>query len=451
MALRRGWWRTWSSWPQRWASADPVRWIALGYAYYILVGWALLCLPFSQQANAGSALDHLFTSASAVSTTGLATIPTADSYSWFGEAVIAVLIQFGGLGYMTITSFIVLSVTGVLPVQRKRVSEAAVSVPQPWMLRRFLTMIVAFTAVIELVGAAALYPVFAAREAPAPVWQAVFHSVSAFCTAGFGLFSNSFEDYRDQTWLNGVVIVLSYLGALGFIVLHDAWQAATSRKLFMTLTTKIILWCTLWIGVVGTALFFFDEPTVRDLPLWRRALASLFQVASASTTVGFNTIPIGALSASSLFLLTVVMIVGASPSGTGGGLKTTTVTALWAEMVSVLRRCETTVFARRTIPAHRMRAAVASATFYVLTLSAGIYALALVEASPWPDQVFECASALGTVGLSRGITATLTPTGKLVIIALMYLGRVGPVVMGMSLVKAKRMTWRYLEEDVVVG
>jgi len=437
--------------PQRWVQTNPVRLVALGYANYILIGWALLCLPISQATSGASILDHLFTAASAVSTTGLVTVATSDSYSWFGEFVILLLMQFGGLGYMTITSFIVLVVSRDLSFKRKRVSESAVALPQPYMLRSYLRMIVAFTLIIETIGAAALYPSFVSHGAPNPAGQAVFHSVSAFCTAGFGLFSNSFEDYRDDAWLNFVVTVLSYLGALGFIVLHDAWQSLTNRKRFMTLTTKIILWATMWIGLIGTVLFFVDEPLVQEMPMWRRAMTSVFQVMTASTTVGFNTIPIGALSASSLFLLTVIMIIGASPSGTGGGLKTTTITALWAEMVSVIRRREQSTFARRGIPEHRVRAAVASATFYLLTLSAGIYALALVESSPWPDQVFECASALGTVGLSRGITGSLTTVGKCIIIALMYVGRVGPIVMGMSLVKAKTVRWRYLEEDVVVG
>jgi trk system potassium uptake protein TrkH len=161
-------------------------------------------------------------------------------------------------------------------------------------------------------------------------------------------------------------------------------------------------------------------------------MAALFQVMTAGTTVGFNTIPIGGLSASSLFLLTAVMVIGASPTGTGGGLKTTTFTALWAEMTSVLLGRDKTTFRGRIIPEVRMRAAVANAVFYGLTLASGIYLLALVETSPLPDQMFECASALGTVGLSRGITSGLSTAGKWIIIALMFSGRVGPVVIAMA-------------------
>jgi len=429
---------------------DIIRLLVLGYASYVLIGWGVLCLPVCHEVGGLHWLDHLFTSTSAVSTTGLATISPADSYSWFGEFVIMLLIQFGGLGYMTISSFIMLAVAGELSPLRSRVSQATLTLPQGFELGRFLRVIFWFTLAIEAVGAAALYPSFAAHGAPNPVWQSVFHSVSAFCTAGFGLFNNSLEDYRDDVWMNFVVTVLSYLGAIGFIVLHDVWLSYRHRKPHVTLTTKVILWSTVWISAVGTMLFASNEPTVQNLPPLQRWMASLFQVMSASTTVGFNSIPIAPLSASSLFLLTMVMIIGASPSGTGGGLKTTTFTAMWAEMMSVLRRQDVTTFMGKVIPEVRMRAAVANVMFYSLTLTAGIYALALVEPSSLPDQAFECASALGTVGLSRGITGTLTMAGKIIIITLMFVGRVGPVILGMAFFSPPLLSLTSPEEDVAI-
>ncbi len=207
-----------------------------------------------------------FTSTSAVSTTGLATVSPSDSYSLFGEIVIALLIQFGGLGYMTISSFVMLAVAGDLSPMRRRISQATLTLPEGFELKRFLGVICVFTLLIETVGALALYPSFLAHQAPQPVWQAIFHSVSAFCTAGFGLFNNSLEDYRDDVWMNVVVTTLSYLGAIGFIVLHDLWLSLRHRKPHVTLTTKVILWSTLWITIVGTVLFAIDEPTVQSLP-----------------------------------------------------------------------------------------------------------------------------------------------------------------------------------------
>lgn len=431
--------------------SDPLRLVVLGYAFYIVVGWLALSIPMSRTGAAATWLDLLFTSTSAVSTTGLTTVSTADTFTWLGQATILLLIQLGGLGYMTVGSFTVLSLTGKLPPLRERVGITTLSLPMGFQITAFLRVVVLFTLAIEAAGAAALYPAFVAHGAPNPVWQSVFHSVSAFCTAGFGLFNDSFESYRADVWLNFVICALSYLGAIGFIVLSDFWSFIRGRKAWLTLTSKIILLSTLWISVAGTVLFFLDEPTIAGLPAGERWMTALFQVMTASTTVGFNTVPIGALSASSLFLLTVVMIIGASPSGTGGGLKTTSLTALWAVMMSVVRRRGKVAFLNREIPDVRVRAAVANVLFYFLTLATGIYALALTDSSPFPDQMFECASALGTVGLSRGITASLTDSGKAIIVVLMFLGRVGPLALGMALVsRAPAGTDESPEEDVAI-
>jgi len=315
---------------------------------------------------------------------------------------------------------------------------------------KFIRSIIVFTLLIEFAGAIALYPVFRSHGLACPAWQAVFHSVSAFCTAGFSLIDNSFEDFRGDIWLNLVTITLSYLGAIGFIVLLDCWDCCVHKKRGMTLTSKIILWCTFWISLIGTVLFAVDEPTISGMPLHERIIASWFQVMSAGTTVGFDTIPISTLSASSVFLLIVVMVIGASPSGTGGGLKTTTFTALWAVMLSAIRHDENITFAKRIIPLSRVKAAVAALFLYLLALGSGVYAISLVEEKKLPDLVFECASALGTVGLSRGITDSLSEPGKIILILLMFIGRAGPVSIGMSLLVSKKRSKTPATEDVVI-
>ncbi len=430
---------------------DSTRLLLLGYTSYVVLGWLVLCLPIAHQTSGLKILDHLFMATSAVSTTGLTTVSTSDSYNFFGELVLLLLIQFGGLGYMTLSSFTMLALVGHLSPMRQRMSSTSLSLPQGFEVRAFLRVIVGFTLMIETIGALALYPVFVRHAVPQAVWNAVFHSVSAFCTAGFSLFNDSLESCRNDVQLNAVIAALSYLGAIGFIVMHDLWRSLRHLKPNITLTSKVILASTVWISLVGTVLFALDEPAVKALPPGQRWMVSLFQVMTASTTVGFNTIPVAGLSASSLLLMTLLMIVGASPSGTGGGLKTTTFTALWAAMMSVVRRRDETTFLGREIPEHRMRSAVATMMFYTLTLAAGIYALALVEKSPLPDQMFECASALGTVGLSRGITASLTPLGKFIIIALMFLGRVGPVGLGMAFFqRAQKQAGPTPQEDVAI-
>jgi trk system potassium uptake protein TrkH len=437
----------------RWAeNTDPLRVVILGYASYVVIGWALLCLPFSQAVPGTPVLDHLFMATSAMSTTGLATVSTADTYTFFGELVILLLIQAGGLGYMTLGSLTMLAIAGRLAPVHQRVSGTTLALPAGFDLRQFVRLMVYFTLAVEAAGALVLYlTVFAPRDVAAPVWQSVFHSVSAFCTAGFGLSNDSFESYRSDRWLNLVLITLSYLGAIGFIVVADVWHALTRPASRVTLTTKVILLSTVCISAIGTLLFFLDEPSVQTLPPGERWLVSWFQVMTASTTVGFNTVPIGGLSASSLFLLVVVMMIGASPSGTGGGIKTTTFTALWAVMSAVVRRRPEPVFLGREIPETRVRFAVAAFLFYCLTLASGIYALALVETAPLGDLMFECASALGTVGLSRGITASLTDWGRVIIVLLMFLGRVGPMALGMAFFRVQQTPPpENPEEDVVI-
>lgn len=430
---------------------NPLRVVVAGYLSYVVVGWLALCLPWSRTAQSATWLDHLFTSVSAVSTTGLASVSTSDTYTWLGEAVVLVLIQLGGLGYMTVGSFIVLSTAGSLSPFRRRISRTSLSLPGGTDQNAFLRITVWYTLAVEAAGALLLHPHFAAAGAPSPWWQAVFHSVSAFCTAGFGLFNNSLENYRGDLGLNVIIILLSYLGAIGFIVVHDLWMSLRHLRPKVTLTTKIILTGTAWMSFLATVLFALDEPSVRSLPAGDRWLASLFQVMSAGTTVGFNTIPIGQLAASSLFLLTLVMMIGASPAGTGGGIKITTVTALWAEMVAVLRGRDTPTFLNREIPRPRLRAATAHMMFYCLVLATGLYALSLFESADLADQLFECASALGTVGLSRGITGSLTAAGKIVLILLMFLGRIGPLALAMALLpEPSRRTRDLPEEDVAL-
>lgn len=431
---------------------DPVRLVVLGYATYILVGWLVLCLPYCNKPSSATWLDHLFTATSAVSTTGLTTISTSDSYSGWGQGVVAALIQFGGLGYMTIGSFIILTIGGRFSMQRENVSEASMSLPQGLVFRSFLKSMIVFTFALEAAGALALYPIFNGSGVDGAAWCAVFHSISAFCTAGFGLFNDSFMAYRGNPGLNTVIIILSYTGAVGFIVLNDWWLRLTGRKLRLSLSSRAILWCTVTVSILGTALIAMDEPLLGGLPAPERWLSAWFLTMTSSTTVGFNTVDTAALTGGTVFLVIIFMIIGASPSGTGGGIKTTTVVALWAAMVSVFRGRERTTFGDRELPPERVRLAVASTVFYVSLLAIGIYALTLVDKSPLPDQMFECASAIGTVGLSRGITSNLSIAGKIIVILLMFAGRVGPLALGLTLLRpaGRQPAYHHPREDIAI-
>lgn len=443
---------------------SPVKLVLLGYLSYALIGWAALCLPICQSESV-SALDNLFTASSAMSTTGLATVNVPATYSFWGELVILSLIQLGGIGYMTLGSFVVLTGTRTLSRFREDMVRTAFALPAGFKPALFVRNVILFTLSVEAIGAVLLYFAFDAagadlRAAEEPIgasfqgqasvaWQSIFHSISAFCTAGFSLFPDSLEAYRANVWINLIISKLSLLGALGFIVMSDLAASFAGTRRRITLTTRIILQFTFSVIFGGAAILFFAEPTIAQLPNEQRLLAAWFQSMTAMTTVGFNTLPYGVMSAGPMLLVIALMVIGASPSGTGGGLKSTSVSAVWATMRSVLLGQEAITFHGNVIPNHRLHAAYASLGFYVVTLFVGSLLLLLSESPPaslaqavaeeldsawaFEDYMFESASALGTVGISRGVTGDLTSLGKLIVVGLMLIGRIGPLTFSLAL------------------
>ncbi len=428
----------------------PAKLAFLGYLSYIGAGWLCLCVPLCQKGEGVESLDNLFIATSAVSTTGLTTVSVSDNYNFLGQLVILLLIQVGGIGYMTFGSFVILSRKPDLSQIRSQVGKTVFSLPTSFRIDKFLRSVIKFTLIIELIGAIALYAVFRNAGMPDALWSAIFHSVSAFCTAGFSLYNNSFEGLAGDFWLNAVVALLSYLGAIGFIVCVDVWRVLRGKVNSLTLTSKIILGVTFWLTVVGTLLLFATEPSLQSKSVEDRLIAAFFQAMTSMTTVGFNTVGIANLSKASLLLLVVLMVIGASPSGTGGGLKSTTFTAIIGVMRSAVRGEQEVKFWGRPIPLERVWTAVASLGFYLTTLIVGTYILEMVEKSSFIENLFEAASALGTVGLSMGITATLTHIGKLVLILLMFCGRLGPLTFGMALFVRKGLEAMPHDNDLAV-
>jgi len=429
--------------------SHPSKIVMLGYLSYVFVGWIALSLPISSGPGI-SALDNLFTATSAVSTTGLVTMNISDAYSLFGQIVILLLIQVGGIGYMTFGSYLLLSRASEISVQRQAISRTVFSLPESFRIDKFIRSVVAFTVIIETAGVLALYPIFDTAGVPTPLWSAVFHSVSAFCTAGFGLYPNSFMDFAGNFWLNLVIGTLSYCGAIGFIVFVDYWRKLRGKVAQVTLTSRIIIWSTLWLSLIGMALIFFGEPAVRNLPVEDRLMAAGFQAMTAITTVGFNTIDTGALCNASLLLVIMLMVIGASPSGTGGGLKSTTFSALFGVMRSALRGEHVVTFWGKIIPFARIWTAVAGMSFYVTALLTSCYLLELTEQTDFVSNVFEVASALGTVGLSTGITSGLSSLGKLILVGAMFCGRLGPLTFGIALFHRDEKEPKTSDSDLAV-
>ncbi|MEM1101988.1 MAG: potassium transporter TrkG [Pseudomonadota bacterium] len=413
--------------------SHPAKLLLFGYVSYILLGWALLALP-PMQAQAVSALDALFIATSAVSTTGLVTVDPGTSFTLAGEIVILLLIQLGGLGYMTIGSFAVLAVQNRLSGVREKTARAAFNLPEDISARLFLRSVILFTLVVEVIGAAVLFPMFAAQGVEDPLWAAIFHAVSAFCTAGFSLFATSLEAFRDHAGISLVISALSLLGAMGFLIVVDGWRMLIGRANHLGFYSKVILRVTFWFLVAGTAFIFVAEPTLRDLPQTERLLAAFFQTMTATTTVGFNTHPIGPLSLGVILIIIFLMVFGASPAGTGGGLKSTCFAALVGLVKSTLKGRDCVRFAKRRVPNDKLQTATASFAFYFGMLTVALVALSLTEVGqPLELLLFEAASAMGTVGLSMGLTGELSDLGKLIIIVLMTAGRIGILSFGIAL------------------
>jgi trk system potassium uptake protein TrkH len=425
------------------------RLLALGYLSYMALGFGLLSLPISQ-AQAVSALDNLFIAVSAVSTTGLVTVDPGSSYSFFGELVILLLIQAGGIGYMTFSSAILVALGREVSGLRENLGRAEFSVPHRFAIGGFLRQVASFSFACEAIGALWLYFVFRAAGESNALWLAIFHSVSAFCTAGFSLLPDSLEGYRDHVGLNLVVSALALLGAVGFLVWVDFWQNLRGQRSFLTFTSKIILRATFVVLLVGAALIFLLEPGLQELPPWQRLNAALFQTMTATTTVGFNTVPIGGLSMAVVALMLVLMAVGASPAGTGGGVKSTTAAIAYALVRSTLKQEEEVTLFGHPIGEDRIRLATTAILFFLAVASTASVLLLAIEGGAMAPVVFEVASALGTVGLSTGLTSSLEPLSKLLVIFLMYVGRLGILTFGIAIARHRESIAEQDDCDVVV-
>ncbi len=426
----------------------PAQALALGVLSYILIGTILISLPFSQKVPINF-IDNLFTVVSAVSTTGLGTVSTVDSYTWFGQFVLIMMFQIGGWGFMTITSFFFLVIKRDLSPNRINILKTSYTLPNGFNIKQFILNTVIFTVIIEVIGTLLLWIFFAQANVDNALWSAFFHTVSAFATAGFSLNNNSLTDFSLNIPINIIISVLCYLGAIGFIVIQD-FYLSLRKKRKITFTSKVILIITFVVYILGVIAFYFAEPTIQDKSFIDKFILSSFQVMTASTTAGFNSMDFGLLARSVLFVIIIIMIIGASPSGTGGGIKTTSISALSGIVMSILKKKENITFFGNEIPLQRVFSAVGSTVVYLFMLSIGIFFLCITDPFEFEKIFFEAASALGTVGLSMGITSSLSFMGKVIIIILMYIGRVGPLSLGIALFESSKDDKEIKKEDIAM-
>ena len=414
-------------------SSSPQINLIWGFFLYVFIGFLLLNIPWFQTQDV-SILDNLFIATSAVSTTGLVTISVADSYTFVGELIVMCLFQLGGIGYMTLTTYYLLFTSNRITRWHKKIMETEFTMPSSIKMRDFIKSVILFTLVMEVLGAIGFFIAFRMEGVAFShaLWSSVFHSVSAFCTAGFSLYNSSFMEYQDNILVSTIISILAIAGSVGFILITDVYYRMTGKSKHLNFTTKIVIWGFVILLSLGTIIIYFYEPSVRGGE-GNQLLKSFFQSMTAMTTVGFNTIDTGLLKLPILLLVIFLMYVGASPSGTAGGLKITTLTAILSILKSRLAGDKVITFMGRKIPFERLYVATSTFILYTTLIFLGSFLLSFFESAKFDQILFEAASALGTVGLSTGITGSLSVAGKIFIIALMFIGRVGVLTFGFAL------------------
>jgi len=406
-----------------------------------------------------SLLDALFTSTSAVCVTGLIVQDTSTYFTQAGQITILVLLQLGGLGIMTFSTLILLMAGKRISIQDRIIIQEGFHHSAPKNVKSLIGNIFLFTMSVEFLGAFLLYIHWKGKlSGLKPAFSAIFHSISAFCNAGFSIFSNSLESFRNDYWVNTIIIILIVLGGLGFLVHLEGKEILqrifSGKKIRVTLHTKMVLGITAVLIVLSWAFFLVMEwnNALKGLQVGEKMMTALFQIITPRTT-GFNTISIGSLSHASVFLLLGLMFIGASPGSTGGGIKTSTIGVIGAFMNSKIAARESINVFKRTLPLSLVTKAftVLSLSISFIFLSSFILFLVQPETT-MRDVFFEAFSAFGTVGLTLGLTPKLSAAGKIVIILTMYVGRIGPLTLLLAFSRRRPYgRYEYAEESVMIG
>ncbi len=427
--------------------------IAISFMITILVGTLLLTFPSATEDGKGTSfVDALFTATSATCVTGLIVQDTPTYFSTFGEWIILILIQLGGLGIMTYSAFIALILGRFSLSQRKMVQNL---LEEDRNVLNLVYDIFKMTFIIELIGFLLLFIrwIFHFHNFKTAVYFSFFHSISAFCNAGFSLFSDSLMGFTTDPMINITIMGLIIFGGIGFMVVYDILGRIRKRQKHLSPHSKIVLWLSLSCIIIGFITFYFLE---FDKSMLKTSLTGKFWIAlfqSVSTrTAGFNTIAMNELSRISLTVMIVLMFIGASPGSTGGGIKTSTLAVVLLSIRNVLQGKEEIDIFNRSIPVTTVYKAIAIVITSLLIIFLFFILLMAVENKPFLDLLFETVSAFGTVGLSTGITSELTLPGKLIVTLLMYIGRIGPMTMVLALAsKSETQKISYPEARIMIG
>lgn len=436
----------------------------LGFLGLILAGTGLLMLSAASR-EAIPFIDALFTATSAVCVTGLTVVDTGTGFTLLGQWVIVGLIQLGGLGIMTVSTFFIMVAGKRITFSGHNIIRESYSFSSDASLVTILRDIIFFTVIIEGLGMLIMFFVFfSGTNGAGALYLACFHSVSAFCNAGFGLFPDSFSGYVASPVVNLTIGGLVILGGLGFPVLSEVKQKIRVKgRLWrhLSLHSKLVFSVTgilILLSSMGFAAMEWDN-TLKPLSLSGKCLAAFFQAVNTRTS-GFNSLPLHTMANETLFMMALFMFIGASPGSCGGGVKTTTFAILVWQGVSRFKGDRHPQLFGRSISEKSLGKAVSIVLMSAFIISLGLMALLMTELGSvshpqsrgkFLELLFEVVSAFGTVGLSTGVTGTLSPGGKIIIIFLMFLGRLGPMAVAVALTRPVRSRYYYVSEDIMIG
>jgi trk system potassium uptake protein TrkH len=438
--------------------------VILSYLAAAFIGTVLLSLPAASTGDRLEEIDAFFTATSAICVTGLIVVDTGTQFTVFGKSVVLALIQLGGLGVMTFSIFLFLFIGKGLGIRQRWIITESFTPTPIREISRLIRSIFVFTFSVEAIGAIFLF-VFWRKHMPvsSAIFTSVFHSISAFCNAGFSFFGTSFISFRASAILNITILALIVIGGIGFPVIYEFMVRFRQRRIRrlgpLSLHTRMVLWTTVILILAGGLFLFLLERNrlIAGLPWNEKIFSSLFQSITARTA-GFNTLDISTLSKASLFIIVILMFFGASPGSCGGGIKTTSLAVLAAMFKNRIWGTKAVSIFHRSLPMDTISRTLSIFILAVITITTGLILLLVMHmgGTEGDEQflayLFEAVSAFGTVGLSMGVTSTLTTGGKIVIIFLMLIGRVGLLTIAYVVTaRAPKATYQYAEERVMIG
>lgn len=438
----------------------PAQIVILSFSAIILIGTLLLALPISAaEGKSISFIDAFFMATSATCVTGLSTVSLVDNFSFVGQSIVLVLLQIGGLGYMTLHSSMMILLGKSMAVKNQVMMQDLLDITSMSDLIAMIVDIIKYTIVIEFCGAIILTFAFSFEgyEFGQALYFGFFHAISAFCNAGFALFNDSLENFAYNPVISNTIAILILLGGLGFIVLKEVELVLRGKKKIVNLSvhSKVVFTTTFSLVLLVAVYIFFSEylHSLKDLSFWQQLQVSFFQSVT-TRTAGFNTISLSSLFPHTLYLFVLVMFIGANPGSCGGGIKTTTFAILFQSVRATLKGKDRVEFFDRTLPNVLVVRAISIIVISLMICSAFILLLMRIETEhSFLSIFFEVVSAFATVGLSLGITPYLTVAGKAVIIVLMFIGRIGPLTMALAIGQKKEEAgkFKYPTGRIMIG